>query len=152
MGNLVLTRKPGESIDVYDPADPFFGPIVITQGRVDSGKSSIAIDAPRNLMIKRSEVVGKEADILSENKYWLLGPDPLAAIAAIGFTREVSLFGCNAYQHETLPLDMRHEGSQRGWVCVVVGERVGHRCESLESLKDYVLGVALQELKKRGAK
>jgi len=152
MGNLVLTRKPGESIDVYDPADPCFGPIVITQGKVGVGKSSIAIDAPKNLVIKRSELVGKEPDILSENKYWLLGPDPLAAIAALGFRREVALFGIMAYQHETLPLDMRHEGSSRGWVCVVLGERVGHRCESLDSLKDYVLGVALQELRKRGAK
>jgi sRNA-binding carbon storage regulator CsrA len=152
MGNLVLTCKPGESIDVYDPTDACFGPIVITQGKISGGKSSIAIEVPLNLTIKRSELVGKEADILSENKYYLLGPDPLAAIAALGFTREVSLFGCYAYQHDTLPLDMRHEGSQRGWVCVVLGERVGHRVESLESLKDYILSVALDELRKLGAK
>ena len=152
MGNLVLSRKPGESIEVYDPADPCFGHIIITQGRVGSGKSSIAIDAPRNLMVKRSELVGKEADILSENKYYSLGLNPLAAIAALGFTREVSLFGFHAYQHDTLPLDMRHEGSQRGWVCVVIGDRVGHPVKSLESLKDYMLTVAFDELKKRGAK
>ena len=59
MGNLVLTRKPGESIDVYDPADACFGPIVITQGKISGGKSSIAIDAPKTLMSIRSELVVK---------------------------------------------------------------------------------------------
>ena len=61
MGNLVLRRKPGESIDVYDPANECFGPIIITQGKISAGTSSIAIDAPRNLVVKRSELVGREA-------------------------------------------------------------------------------------------
>ena len=87
-----------------------------------------------------------------ENKYWLLGPDPLAAIAALGFTREMTGFARGIYQHETLALDIQHDGSQRGWVCGVIGERAKHRCESIQSLKDYVLGVALVELRKRGAK
>jgi len=152
MGNLVLTRKPGQSIDVYDPERAEMGVVTIMQGKIRGNKSWIAIDAPKHMLIKRSELVGKEADILSENKYWLLGPDPLAAIAAIGFTREMTGFARGIHQHETLALDIQHDGSQRGWVCGVIGERAEHRCESLGSLKDYVLGVALVELKKRGAK
>ncbi len=151
MGNLVLTRKPGESIDVYDPADACFGPIVITQGKVGSGKSSIAIEAPKHLVIKRSELVGKEPNIPSENKYYSLGPDPIAAIASLGFTRSVGMHGNAAYVHESLPLDMRHY-AQQGWVCVYGGERVVLEPESFTELVSYVLGVALAELRKRGAK
>ena len=152
MGSLVLTRKPGESIDIYDPDNAKMGVIVITQGTIRGKHSSIAIDAPRNLMIKRSELVGKEADILSENKYYSLGPDPIAAIKSIGFTQEVGRFGVIAYVHESLPLDMRHHGSQEGWMCVLNGEKVVHEAKSFESLKDYVLGIALAALKSRGAK
>ena len=80
MGNLVLSRKPGESIDIYAPDDECFGPIVITQGKISGGKSSIAIDATRNLMIKRSEISDKQPSI--ENKHYSLGADPIAAIAS----------------------------------------------------------------------
>ena len=151
MGNLVLTRKPGESIDIYDPTDDRFGPIVITQGKISGGKASIAIDAPRNLHVKRSEISDKQP--ASENKYYSLGPDPIAAIKSIGFAREVGYAnGITAYVHESLPLDMRHLGSQDGWVCVCNGWELVHEAESFESLKDYVLGVALADLKARGAK
>jgi sRNA-binding carbon storage regulator CsrA len=148
MGNLVLTRKPGESIDVYDPADACFGPIVITQGKVGSGKSSIAIAAPKHLMIKRSELVGKEPNIPSDNKYYSLGQDPIAAIAALGFTRSVGMFGVTAYVHESLPLDMRHHGSQEGWVCVLYGETVVLKPESFIELVSFVF----QSMKMRGVK
>jgi len=114
------------------------------------GHGNIDIDSPKQLTIMRSELLGIEDK--PENKYYLLGPDPLAEIEALGFTREMTGFARGIYQHETLPLDMQHEGSQRGWVCGVIGERAKHRCDSLESLKDYVLKVALAELRKRGAK
>ena len=149
MGNLVLTRKPGESIDIYDPNNAAMGVIVITQGTIRGKHSSIAIDAPRHLHVKRSEISDKPA---SENKYYSLGPDPIAAIKSIGFTQEVGRFGVIAYVHESLPLDMRHHGSQEGWMCVLNGEKVVHEAKSFESLKDYVLGVALAALRSRGAK
>ena len=57
MGKLVLTRKPGESIEIFDPASELV--IVITQGQVRGNKSSIAIDAPRHLEIRRAELAGK---------------------------------------------------------------------------------------------
>ena len=148
MGKLVLSRKPGESIDVYDPANECFGPIVITQGKISGGKSSIAIDAPKNVHVKRSEISDKQA----ENKYFWLGSDPLAAIAAIGFTRQVSLFGCYAYRHESLPLDMRHENHRDGWRCVLDGEEVVFAPDSIDALKDFLLGFALATLKARAAK
>jgi sRNA-binding carbon storage regulator CsrA len=66
MGNLVLTRRPGESIDVYDPANAALGVIVITQGKITGKHSSIAIDAPRHLAIKRSELGGKGPEQVSE--------------------------------------------------------------------------------------
>ena len=157
MGNLVLTRKPGESIDIYDPNNAAMGVIVITQGTIRGKHSSIAIDAPRNLMIKRSELVGKEADILSENKYYSLGPDPIAAIAALGFTRELTGFALGGYGHESLPMHVRNLSSQEGWVCVSDDFTVNVKCsvdslESLDSLKDCVLRVALEELRKQAAK
>jgi sRNA-binding carbon storage regulator CsrA len=66
MGNLVLTRRPGESIDVYDPNNAALGVIVITQGKITGKHSSIAIDAPRHLAIKRSELGGKGPEQVSE--------------------------------------------------------------------------------------
>ena len=89
---------------------------------------------------------------MSENKYFLLGDDPLAAIAAIGFTREVSLFGCNAYRHESLPLDMRFENHRDGWRCVLDGEEVVLAPDSIDALKDFLLGFALATLRARAAK
>ena len=148
MGNLVLTRKPGESIDIYDPDNAAMGVIVITQGTIRGKHSSIAIDAPRHLHVKRSELSKKQP--ASENKYYALGPDPIAAIKSMGFTREVGRFGVLAYVHESLPLDMRHH--QEGWVCVLNGERVVLEPESFQSLKDFILGIALETLKKAGAK
>jgi sRNA-binding carbon storage regulator CsrA len=65
MGNLVLTRRPGESIDVYDPNNAALGVIVITQGKITGKHSSIAIDAPRHLAIKRSELGGKGPEQVS---------------------------------------------------------------------------------------
>ena len=140
---LVVKRNVGQSIHVFDNG---LTVAVVTF----KGHGKIEIDSPKQLTIMRSELLGIEDN--PENKYFALGPDPLAAIASIGFTREMTGFARNIYQHETLPIDVRHEGSQTGWLCVVIGERVGHRCDSLESLKDYVLGVALQELRKRGVK
>lgn len=134
MGKLVLTRKPGESIDIYDPADGCFGAIVITQGKISGQHSSIAIEAPRNVHIKRSEISGKE----QPNKYFALGEDPLAAISAIGFTREVAMFGCNAYKHESLPLDMRFNDHRDGWRCVLDGDTVVLEPESFIELVTFV--------------
>tara|TARA_R110000868_G_scaffold246619_2_gene503215 strand:- start:96 stop:536 length:441 start_codon:yes stop_codon:yes gene_type:complete len=136
MGKLVLSRKPGESFDIYDPERAAMGVITITQGKIGGGKSSIAIDAPRHLHVKRSEISEKQP--ASDNKYFLLGPDPLAAIAALGFTREVAMFGCNAYRHETLPLDMRHENHRDGWRCVLDGETVVLEPESFIELVSFV--------------
>ena len=147
MGNLVLTRKPGESIDIYDPDNAAVGVIVITQGTIRGKHSSIAIDAPRHLHVKRSEISDKQP--ASVNKYYSLGPDPIAAIKSIGFTREVGRFGVLAYVHESLPLDMRHHGSQEGWMCVLNGERAVLEPESMEELKFCVLGFALEELKNK---
>ena len=59
MGKLVLRRKPGESIEIYDPTNEAMGVIVITQRAVGSGRSQIEIDAPNRLVIKRSELAGK---------------------------------------------------------------------------------------------
>jgi len=140
---LVVKRNVGQSMHVFDNG---LTVAVVTF----KGHGKIEIDSPKQLTIMRSELLGIEDK--PENKYFALGPDPLAEIEALGFTREMTGFARNIYQHETLALDMQHDGSQRGWVCGVIGERAEHRCESLESLKDYVLGVALQELKKRGAK
>lgn len=144
MGKLVLTRKPGESIDIYDPADGCFGAIVITQGKISGQHSSIAIEAPRNVHIKRSEISGKE----QPNKYFALGEDPLAAIAAIGFTREVAMFGCNAYKHESLPLDMRFNDHRDGWRCVLDGDTVVLEPESFIELVTFVFAA----IKVTGAK
>lgn len=144
MGKLVLTRKPGESIDIYDPADGCFGAIVITQGKISGQHSSIAIEAPRNVHIKRSEISGKE----QPNKYFALGEDPLAAIAAIGFTREVAMFGCNAYKHESLPLDMRFNDHRDGWRCVLEGDTVVLEPESFIELVTFVFAA----IKVTGAK
>ena len=148
MGNLVLTRKPGKSIDVYDPDRAEMGVVKITQGKIIGNKSSIAIDAPRNLVIKRSELVGKEANILSENKYFSLGPDPIAAIRSIGFTRELTGFARGTYEHESLPLGMRCVGSQQGWVCVLHRETVVLEPESFIELVSFVF----QSMKMAGAK
>ena len=69
MGNLVLTRKPGESIDIYDPDNASMGVIVITQGTIRGKHSSIAIDAPRHLHVKRSEISDKKAEpVIEENQ------------------------------------------------------------------------------------
>lgn len=144
MGKLVLTRKPGESIDIYDPADGCFGAIVITQGKISGQHSSIAIEAPRNVHIKRSEISGKE----QPNKYFALGEDPLAAISAIGFTREVAMFGCNAYKHESLPLDMRFNDHRDGWRCVLDGDTVVLEPESFIELVTFVFAA----IKVTGAK
>lgn len=144
MGKLVLTRKPGESIDIYDPADGCFGAIVITQGKISGQHSSIAIEAPRNVHIKRSEISGKE----QPNKYFALGEDPLAAISAIGFTREVAMFGCNAYKHESLPLDMRFNDHRDGWRCVLEGDTVVLEPESFIELVTFVFAA----IKVTGAK
>lgn len=144
MGKLVLTRKPGESIDIYDPADGCFGAIVITQGKISGQHSLIAIEAPRNVHIKRSEISGKE----QPNKYFALGEDPLAAIAAIGFTREVAMFGCNAYKHESLPLDMRFNDHRDGWRCVLEGDTVVLEPESFIELVTFVFAA----IKVTGAK
>ena len=69
MGNLVLTREPGESIDIYDPDNAAIGVIVITQGKIRGKHSSIAIDAPRHLHVKRSEISDKKAEpVIEENQ------------------------------------------------------------------------------------
>ena len=59
MGSLVLRRKPGETIEIYDPSDEAAGVIIITQGSVGSGRSSIHIDAPKRYAIRRSELATK---------------------------------------------------------------------------------------------
>ena len=59
MGKLVLTRKPGERIEIYDPTNEAMGVIVLTQGRLRPGKSSIEIEAPKHFVIKRAELAGK---------------------------------------------------------------------------------------------
>lgn len=83
------------------------------------------------------------------NKYFWLGDNPLAAIATLGFTCEVAMFGCNAYKHESLPLDMRHENHRDGWRCVLNGEEVVFAPDSIDGLKDFVLGFALATLRAR---
>lgn len=95
--------------------------------------------------------VGRDLDNLQRNKYFSLGPDPLAAIAALGFTRELTGFARGGYEHETLPLVVRCEGSQEGWFCVH-GRRLKTSVESIDSLKSFVLASCLEELRKRGAK
>ena len=59
MGSLVLRRKTGESIEIYDPSDESVGVIIITQGAVGSGRSAIQIDAPKRYTIRRSELAAK---------------------------------------------------------------------------------------------
>ena len=85
---------------------------------------------------------------MSENKYFLLGDDPLAAISAIGFTREVAMFGCNAYKHESLPLDMRFNDHRDGWRCVLDGDTVVLEPESFIELVTFVFAA----IKVTGAK
>jgi sRNA-binding carbon storage regulator CsrA len=148
MGNLVLARKPGESIDVYDPAGECFGRIVITQGKIRGNKSSIAINAPGYLSIMRSELL-VEGTSEPVSKYFALGPDPIAAIASIGFTRELKGFARGAYEHESLPIFM---WNRCGWQCHMVGSNAFYVPDSLASLKDYVLQVALAEMKMAGEK
>jgi sRNA-binding carbon storage regulator CsrA len=63
MGKLVLSRKPGESITITDPTNADFGKIVITQQGIGSGKSSLVIDAPNHIVIKRSELIKKESKV-----------------------------------------------------------------------------------------
>ena len=102
------------------------------------------------LLLRRNK--GESLEIFDPNKYFSLGDDPLAAIAAIGFTREVAMFGCNAYRHESLPLDMRFENHRDGWRCVLNGEEVVFAPDSIDGLKDFLLGFALATLKARSAK
>ena len=149
MGKLVLRRKPGESIRITHRTDKEAGVILITQRQVGSGRAFLEFEAPEHYLIVRSELIRSSAN---ENKYYSLGPDPIAAIKSIGFTREVGRFGVIAYVHESLPLDMRHHGSQEGWVCVYGGERVVHKPDSFASLAAFAMAVALDELRKRGAK
>jgi sRNA-binding carbon storage regulator CsrA len=59
MGKLVLSRKPGESIEIYDPTNEAMGVIILTQRNVRGNKSSIEIEAPKHLIIKRAELAGK---------------------------------------------------------------------------------------------
>ena len=141
---LVLRRNNGQSIKIYDPFDGTFGVITVTP----MGHQNIRVEAPKHLAIERVEISDKQA----ENKYFWLGSDPLAAIAAIGFTREVSMFGCYAYRHESLPLDMRHENHRDGWRCVLNGEEVVFEPDSIDALKDFLLGFALATLRARAAK
>jgi sRNA-binding carbon storage regulator CsrA len=65
MGKLVVSRKRGESITITDPTNPEFGKIVITQQDLGSGKSSLMIDAPNHIIIKRSELVKLKAEVLT---------------------------------------------------------------------------------------
>jgi hypothetical protein len=57
------------------------------------------------------------------NKYFAFGPDPVKAIATVGFTKKVQLFGITAFQHESLPLDMRFSDHETGWELVMDGEK-----------------------------
>lgn len=56
MGKLVLSRKINERIELFDPGNESFGVIVITQGKIRGNKSSISIEAPDNVRVKRAEL------------------------------------------------------------------------------------------------
>ena len=58
-GGLVLSRKPGESFQLFDKRDGAFIPIVITQRKMGGGKSSVHINAPEYVGILRSELAVK---------------------------------------------------------------------------------------------
>ena len=66
MGKLVLSRKRGESITITDPTNPEFGKIVITQQELGCVKSSLMIEAPNHMIIKRSELVKLKAEVLKD--------------------------------------------------------------------------------------
>ena len=59
MGKLVLCRKEGESFELFDPTNEAFGVITITQQRIRGNKSSISIEAPANVRVKRTELATK---------------------------------------------------------------------------------------------
>lgn len=55
-GGLVITRKEGESITLYDRRDGSELNIVLTQARIDGNKSKIHINAPEWVGIVRTEI------------------------------------------------------------------------------------------------
>jgi sRNA-binding carbon storage regulator CsrA len=70
---LVLRRNKGESIEIFDPSDESLGVIKVTA----RGRGNIEIDAPKQLTVVRSELLGqpiepkpitkKLSEIMSEN-------------------------------------------------------------------------------------
>ncbi len=58
IGNLILSRKKGESITIFDPNDGTFQPIKIT---LYSGRASIGVRAAGRLTVIRSELAEPEA-------------------------------------------------------------------------------------------
>ena len=62
------------------------------------------------------------------------------------------LFGCNAYKHESLPLDMRFENHRDGWRCVLDGETVVLEPESFIELVSFVFAAIKMAGAKAGAK
>jgi carbon storage regulator CsrA len=60
MGRLILTRRRGESILIYDPANEAMGRITVTQCEMGSRQSKIMIEAPDHVRILRAEVLKNE--------------------------------------------------------------------------------------------
>lgn len=75
---------------------------------------------------------------MNNNKYFALGDDPIAAIAAVGFTKPLTGFARGAYQHESLPLDVRFSDHHEGWFVVKNGEEKVHWPASIDSLRVFV--------------
>jgi sRNA-binding carbon storage regulator CsrA len=57
---LVIARKRGEQVKIFDPNDGTFEPIILT---ATSKRTSFVIEAPRHLKVMRAELLDRPAGI-----------------------------------------------------------------------------------------
>lgn len=65
-GGLLLSRKQGESVRIFDPNDGSFVPITISLAKTQGNRSTWHIQADRRLAIVRSELVPTVATVQAD--------------------------------------------------------------------------------------
>ena len=63
MGRLVITRKPSQSFDIAD------GLITVTVMEINRNQAKISINAPNEVKILRSELIGRKRDVEDRAAY-----------------------------------------------------------------------------------
>lgn len=67
---LVIARKRGEQVKIFDPNDGTFEPIILT---ATSKRISFVIEAPRHLKVMRAELLERPAGISGGSSLPVMG-------------------------------------------------------------------------------